>query len=226
MLQATNNQEAEDSTAVGLTSMHGLSIMEIVIALAIIGIVATVLSRVTTAISESAAAEEARRQAKQEMAQAIAMFTRDMDKMDYSQPAALVCNGLTCKIPTKEGLVSYATSCIPAPPALSAIDLLAVAPGQCLTQATCPRGKMPVFDLTRPGDPARRFPLVAMSGAGGITKNAVGAMACFRRLTNTELSINLTYFYLQSRTKAQMIKHSLTLPTVSTPGMQIIRDHQ
>ncbi|MBM4252591.1 MAG: type II secretion system protein [Deltaproteobacteria bacterium] len=203
----------------------GLSIVEIVMALAILGIVAAALSRVTQAVSASAASEEARRGAKQEMAQAIAMFTRDVDKLDYTQLGSVVCNGLTCKIPTKDGVITYTTSCIASPPTLSTVDLLAVAPGQCLTVAACPKGRMPVLDMARPGDPVRRYPLKAAGGSGGVTKNAVGAMACFRRPNLTEIAINLTYFYLQTRESPKMIRHSLTLPTMATPGMQIIRDH-
>ncbi len=203
----------------------GLSIIEIVIALAIIGIVATVLGRVTKAISDSAATEEARREAKAELSQALAMFVRDVDKLDYDQIGLVACNGLSCTIPTKTGNVVYKTSCISGPAGLSAVDLLTAAPGQCLTTATCSKGKMPILDLTRPGDPVRRFPIAAAAGGAGVTKHAVGAMACFRRLSSTELTINLTYFYLQTREKAQILRHSVTLPTAKTPGMQIIRDH-
>lgn len=201
-----------------------MSIVELVVAVGIIAIIGSVVSSVTSSMSSYTSAEEARRDAQRELNQYVARFTRDIEKLDYNRLMQTSCNGQTCRVPSSpSGTVVHNQKCTAIPAKLVGLSFPTTGQAFANCSFVCPAGTQPIIEVTYPGTAGTKsYPALAQSVGGSVTNHGVGAMACFRRTTTTALSANIYFYYLQSRSQIKYLKHSLTLPTASTAGIQIM----
>jgi len=153
----------------------GVTLVELVIGLAILGMVAVIGSEIITRFDQSAARAHARYASENSASLLVSTVRKDIMRLPAAQRANLPasCNGLNCVMVLPSGQrVQYQTACVPNPHAARyAVENTPT--GHCLPP--CPQGALPQVTITRTGGPSQG---VTIYGKRTGASDILGAALC------------------------------------------------